>query len=82
VLKAAAYTTDSRDPQRHLVDATVLLACLDDPYKAVEQFKGSDRSRMLTLARNLPDDAPAWRLLADRRSRDAKAALRILTTSH
>lgn len=79
VLKAAAFTTDSRNPLRHLADAAVLLACLDDPYEAVEQFKGSDRSRMLMLARNLPDDAPTWRLLAGQRSQGARAALRILT---
>ena len=73
VLKAAAYTSDSRDPQRHLVDATILLACLVDPYEAVEQFKGSDRSRMLVLARDLPDDASEWRLLDRTRARDARA---------
>lgn len=31
ILKAAAYTTDSRDRERHLFDAAALLACIDDP---------------------------------------------------
>ncbi|UZN02529.1 nucleotidyl transferase AbiEii/AbiGii toxin family protein [Cellulomonas sp. S1-8] len=79
VLKAAAYQTDSRDPQRHLVDACVLLACLDDPYAAREEFKGSDRARLGLLGRNLPDDSPVWRLLDRDRARNGQAALRILT---
>jgi len=38
VLKAAAFRTDSRDPQRHLQDAAILLACLDSPLAAREQY--------------------------------------------
>ncbi|NKY39170.1 hypothetical protein [Cellulomonas septica] len=80
VLKAAAYRTDSRDPERHLMDAAVLLARLDDPYDAREQFKGSDRSRMLLLARHLVEEGPQWRRLPSTAARDGQAALRILTT--
>ncbi|WP_454050295.1 hypothetical protein [Cellulomonas sp. Marseille-Q8402] len=66
VLKAAAFRTDSRDPKRHLQDAAILLACLSDPFEAREAYAGSDRSRMLTSGRSLPDEAPQWRLLGDR----------------
>ncbi len=31
VLKSAAYTSDTRDRDRHLFDAAALLACVDDP---------------------------------------------------
>jgi hypothetical protein len=79
VLKAAAYRTDSRDPARHLLDSAVLLACLDDPYAARDQLKGSDRGRLLTLRRQLPDGAPQWRQLGAEQSRDGRTALRILT---
>jgi len=78
VLKAAAYRTDSRNPARHLQDAAVLLACLDDPYAAVEQYAGSDRARVLTLHRALPDEAPQWRALARDQAQEGQAALRIL----
>lgn len=78
VLKAAAYRSDSRDPERHLADAAVLLACLDDPYAAREQYAGSDRSRVLTLVRRLPDEAPHWRALDTARAADGQAALRVL----
>jgi hypothetical protein len=79
VLKAAAFRTDSRDPKRHLQDAAILLACLDDPLAAREQYTGSDLSRMQTLERNLPDDAPQWRLLGGRAA-DGQAALRLLVS--
>ncbi len=58
ILKAAAYQTDSRDRERHLQDAALLLAVIGDPYVEREHFAGSDRSRLQTLARALPDFAP------------------------
>lgn len=79
VLKAAAFRADSRDPQRHLLDAAVLLACLGDPYEVRGQFKGSDRSRLQMLGRHLPVGASEWRSLDADRARDGQAALRVLT---
>lgn len=78
ILKAAAYQADSRDPERHLHDAALLLSVIDDPYTVREQLAGSDRSRLLTLARALPDDARAWRALPTERRIGGQAALRIL----
>jgi hypothetical protein len=79
ILKAAAYQTDSRNPQRHLQDAALLLAVIEDPYVERETFAGSDASRLRRLATALPDDAGAWRALpADARA-NGQAALRILT---
>lgn len=79
VLKAAAFTTDSRDPARHLTDASVLLACVQDPIATRAQLKGSDRSRLRLLSENLPDESSAWRRLDRDHARAAQAVLRILT---
>jgi len=79
ILKAAAYQTDSRDKERHLQDAALLLSVIEDPYAEREQFAGSDRLRLTALARAMPDDARAWRALPADRRFDGQAALRILT---
>lgn len=53
ILKAAAYQADTRDRGRHLQDAALLLAVIEDPYAEREQFTGSDRSRIrVWLARS------------------------------
>lgn len=79
VLKAAAYQTDSRDKGRHLQDAALLLAVIEDPYVEREQFAGSDNARLQVLVRALPDDAREWRFLPPERRTDGQAALRIMT---
>ena len=78
ILKAAAHRADSRDPERHLYDAVALLACIDDPLAEQEEFTGSDRSRLATLARALPDDHRAWLSLRPRDRSQAQDALRLL----
>ncbi|AIY17860.1 hypothetical protein GUY44_19955 [Pimelobacter simplex] len=78
ILKAAAYQTDSRDRERHLQDAALLLAVIDDPYAEREQFAGSDRARLHTLARALPDAASQWRTLPAHARAEGQTALRIL----
>jgi hypothetical protein len=78
ILKAAAYQADSRDRERHLQDAALLLAVIDDPFVEREQFAGSDRSRIQTLARALPDSAAQWRTLPAEARADGQTALRIL----
>jgi len=78
ILKAAAYRADSRDKGRHLQDAALLLACVEDPFAERERFGGSDRSRIHTLVRALPDSAREWRLLPEGQRNDGQAALRIL----
>lgn len=78
ILKAAAYQTDSRDKERHLVDAALLLSVIEDPYDERQHFAGSDRARLRVFVRALPDEARPWNSLpADRRS-DGQTALRIL----
>lgn len=79
ILKSAAYTTDSRDRERHLYDAVALLACIEDPFTERDTFTGSDRGRVITLRQALPLDHPAWRTLPSGARNDAVAALRILT---
>jgi hypothetical protein len=79
ILKAAAYQTDSRDKERHLLDAALLLAVIEDPYAERDQFTGSDKQRLQTLLRALPDDAREWRSLPAERRMNGQAALRILT---
>ncbi|RPF20777.1 GSU2403 family nucleotidyltransferase fold protein [Myceligenerans xiligouense] len=78
VLKAAAYTTDSRDRDRHLFDAAALLACIDDPFVEREDFIGSDRRRVDTLATQLGTDHPAWRALPPGHRTQAQLTLEIL----
>ena len=79
VLKAAAYQTDPRDRERHLQDAALLLAVIEDPYAEREQFAGSDSSRLHSLDRALRDDARPWRSLSADWRANGQAALRILT---
>ena len=79
ILKAAAYQTDSRDPQRHVQDAALLLSVIDDPYAEREGFTGSDKARIQTLVRALPDDAREWRVLPQEWRLIGQAALRILS---
>lgn len=78
VLKAAAYRTDSRDPERHLYDAVALLACIDDPFFERDGFTGSDRSRLATLECALPADHLAWLRLGSTDRRQAQDSLRLL----
>ena len=79
ILKSAAYTTDSRDRERHLYDAVALLACIEDPFTEHESLTGSDRRRVITLRKALPQTHPAWRTLPSGARTDAEATLRILT---
>ncbi|TDE89592.1 hypothetical protein EXU48_20150 [Occultella glacieicola] len=79
ILKAAAYQTDSRDRERHLQDAALLLAVIDDPRAERQQLAGSDRSRLLMLARALTDRAREWRSLEEPWRTNGQVALRILT---
>lgn len=78
ILKAAAYTTDSHDRDRHLFDAAALLACIADPFAERGDFAGSDRARLATLEKAVPRPHPAWRQLPERDRANAEAALRIL----
>lgn len=78
ILKAAAYKSDTRDRDRHLQDAAVLLACIEDPDAERDGFTGSDRSRLLTLERELADENPAWLLMPEPDARRGQAVLRLL----
>lgn len=77
ILKAAAYMTDTRDRERHLQDAVVLLAAIEDPFAERDQFAGSDWPRVQRLANHLPADAREWRRLPPRSRTAAQAALRV-----
>jgi len=79
ILKAAAYQTDSRDKERHLQDAALLLAVIDDPRVEREQIAGSDRSRLASLVRALTDDARQWQVLPEPWRTNGQVALRVLT---
>ncbi|MFZ1362723.1 MAG: hypothetical protein WAS05_07305 [Candidatus Nanopelagicales bacterium] len=79
LLKAVAYRADSRDPGRHLTDAAVLLACIEDPRADRKSFTGSDRSRVLILARQLPASSPYWKPLSETHRQQGQAALAILS---
>ncbi len=51
VLKAAAHMVDSRDRDRHLLDAITLLACIVDTESIIGDLHGSDRKRLAHLVR-------------------------------
>ena len=77
ILKSAAHKADTRDRDRHLTDAAVLLACVD-PFEQ-RTPSGSDRSRLLHLRRYLGDPtAPAWLVLPEDARRNGEAALDLL----
>jgi len=78
ILKAAAYTTDSRDRERHIFDAAALLACIDDPFAERAEFTGSDRRRIATLVAHLDGAHPAWRALPVDHRTQAQLTLDIL----
>lgn len=78
ILKSAAYTTDSRDKERHLFDAAALLACIDDPFAERAEFTGSDRRRIATLATRLDGAHPAWRALPEDHRTQAQLTLELL----
>lgn len=79
ILKAAAHQTDARDRERHLQDAVVLLAAIEDPFAAREDFAGSDQLRLRRLATHLTGDARQWLRLPSASRATAEAALRVLT---
>lgn len=79
ILKAAAYQADSRDNERHLQDAALLLSVIEDPYAEREHFAGSDKARLAALGKAMSDNARAWRALPTDRQAEGQAALRILT---
>ena len=61
VLKGAAYMQDSRDADRHLLDAAAIAATIADPLRLVAELRGSDRKRLSALARGLASESHrAW----------------------
>lgn len=60
VLKAEAHRQDSRDPDRHLQDGIVLLACVDDADAIIQDLEGSDRKRLLHLIHQLEVRPLVW----------------------
>ncbi|MGL5861168.1 MAG: hypothetical protein ACRCY9_07935, partial [Phycicoccus sp.] len=80
VLKAAAHMVDRRNPGRHLRDAVVLLACLDDPHDVADRpAYESDARRVRHLATALADNGnPAWLAVDSQARADSRAALAVL----
>jgi hypothetical protein len=84
-LKGGAYQEDSRDRDRHLDDAVVLLGTIDDADELVEDTQAwtqNDPRRIRILARNLPTDHPAWGLLPQHQRLRAQQSLKILAEAH
>lgn len=82
-LKGGAYRVDSRDRERHLEDAVVLCATVEDADALageVSVWTGSDAVRVRALATALRSGAhPAWAQLPVRAERlRAQAALAVL----
>lgn len=67
VLKAAAWTEDRRDSERHLQDAVLLVSLMGDPLVERTALKGSDRKRLNKLNEMLgQSDADHWTVLGAR----------------
>lgn len=81
ILKSAAFTSDSRDRERHLFDAAALLACIDDPFTELAEFTGSDRRRIANLASQLSTSHAAWQALPEDHRAQAQLTLDILASS-
>ena len=82
VMKGAAYREDSRDKDRHLDDAVVLCASINNPLATAKEMKGSDKSRVLALHKVLEDPGHrSWQLLEPPVQTLAQDALRILSAN-
>ena len=57
ILKSAAHMVDSRDRDRHLLDAITLLACIIDVGPITGDLRGSDSKRLHYLVRAI-DERP------------------------
>ena len=55
ILKAAAHMVDSRDRDRHLLDAITLLACIVDIDPIISDLRGSDRTRLRHILRAIDE---------------------------
>jgi hypothetical protein len=83
VLKGAAYLEDSRDRERHLEDAAVLSICSTDPLAMAKEMRGSDRSRIGSLYKQLGNAAhPAWAIIDQDRRQYGRDVLRILSANN
>jgi hypothetical protein len=80
IIKAAAAVADGRDRGRHLGDAVLLASLVTDHKAVLTQLHGSDRRRLLALARLLADPyAAAWTNIDSAARTRAQDTLRILT---
>lgn len=80
VLKGAAHIHDTRDNDRHLLDAVTLAACITNHATELARLKGSDHKRLRHLAAALADPRhPAWLLTPEPHRTAGQDTLRILT---
>jgi hypothetical protein len=81
ILKAAAHRSDPRDRERHLRDAALLAAAIDDPLADRARFVGSDARRVRYLAGQLEDPfQDAWQLLPEGARVRGQDAIRMLSS--
>ena len=79
VLKCAAWTTDGRNPHRHLEDAALLASLITDHAEALSQLHGSDKKRLRRAAEALADpNEPSWLLLSLEQRVKGQDTMRIL----
>jgi hypothetical protein len=81
ILKAAAHRSDPRDRERHLRDAALLAAAIEDPLADRARMVGSDSKRARYLAAQLEDEfQDAWLLLPEAARVRGQDAIRILSS--
>lgn len=80
-LKGGAYRTPTPDRERHLQDAALLCATVEDADALVEskvEWTGSDAHRIRVLSNALPGHHPAWSMVPRRLRLRAQSNLAIL----
>src|SRR5699024_4879980 len=81
-LKGGAFRTPSPDRERHLVDAAMLAATVEDADALAESpdlWTGSDAQRIRFLAQALPREHPIWGYVPLRLRRRAQVTLQVLS---
>ncbi len=82
ILKAAAHRVDPRDRDRHLRDAALLAAAIDDPLVERDRMTSSDLARAEYIAAELADPfQDAWQLLSEDARERGRDTIQILAST-
>jgi hypothetical protein len=80
VLKARAWSADTRDRDRHMYDLAQLAAAVDDPITLADQLDNKERRSLKRVPMPTRATSDPWLRLADRHRADAVEAWQTLIT--